>query len=168
MNARTLINSLNENIDIFATLFSNIAKEQINWKANPQKWSLLEIVNHLYDEEKDDFRMRTKMTLEDPNKKWSMFDPVKRVVEHKYNKRQFIPSIKKFLSERKLSISWLESLDDPNWDNTYNHPLIGEIKAGDLLAAWVAHDYYHMRQIVNLKIDYLNQVVKPYSTQYAT
>lgn len=35
----------------------------------------------------------------------------------------------------------------PDWSAAYAHPQWGPIRAGDLLAAWAAHDALHLRQI---------------------
>ncbi|HAP01497.1 MAG TPA: hypothetical protein DCQ93_06175 [Bacteroidetes bacterium] len=60
-----------------------------------------------------------------------------------------------FLAERKNSIAWLRSLENPNWENAYIHPKVGAVRASLLLSNWLAHDYLHIRQITKLKYDYL-------------
>ena len=40
-------------------------------------------------------------------------------------------------------------------------------RAGDLLAAWVAHDLLHLRQLVELKYAYLARTMEPYALKYA-
>ncbi len=39
--------------------------------------------------------------------------------------------------------------------------------AGDLLAAWVAHDVLHLRQLVELRYAYLVEEAQPNSVGYA-
>jgi hypothetical protein len=43
----------------------------------------------------------------------------------------------------------------------------GSIRAGDLLAAWVAHDVLHMRQLAELKYAFMAQAMEPYTVKYA-
>ena len=38
---------------VFDSLLRDVSEEVIQWKPNPNKWSLLEIVCHLLDEEVD-------------------------------------------------------------------------------------------------------------------
>ena len=60
-----------------------------------------------------------------------------------------------FLDERAKSVAWLESLVDPQWDNTYQHPRLGPLSAELFLANWLAHDYIHIRQLNRLAFEYL-------------
>lgn len=71
------------------------------------------------------------------------------------------------MTERKKSIIWLNSLETPNWNNVFTHPKIGKISAGDLLCSWVAHDFLHIRQFINLKLEYYKYKSLPFNTKYA-
>ncbi len=52
------------------SLFDHLPAELQRWKPSPERWSLLEIVNHLADEEALDFRTRIERTLRDPSGAW--------------------------------------------------------------------------------------------------
>ena len=41
------------------------------------------------------------------------------------------------------------------------------MKAGDLLASWVAHDNLHTRQLVELRRSRLVELAQPYDVRYA-
>ena len=56
MNSEFLITQLENNQDIFKSLLSGISEEMIQWNPTENKWSLLEIVCHLYDEERQDLQ----------------------------------------------------------------------------------------------------------------
>jgi hypothetical protein len=71
-----------------------------------------------------------------------------------------------FLNERSESLMWLKNLTNPNWDSIYTASW-GSISAGDLLAAWTAHDLLHIRQLNELKYAYGLQVFAPYNPAYA-
>ncbi len=75
-------------------------------------------------------------------------------------------SLQRFLALRRRSGSWLNALPAPDWESAYQAPF-GPICAGDIFAAWVAHDLLHMRQLVEIQWALLNQQVTPYSTRYA-
>lgn len=155
MNQSYTIKKLQTNSDTFKSLFSNLSKEEYLWKPQPEKWCLLEIACHLYDEERDDFRARLKHTLETPEEKLPSIDPVGWVTSRKYIEQDFHVTVNNFIEERKLSIDWLNSLQNPNWKNAYHHHKFGEMSAGMFLANWLAHDYLHIRQILNLQYQYL-------------
>jgi hypothetical protein len=153
-----IIGELSRNRQVFSDLLAEVAKEQVLWKSHPEKWCLLEIVCHLYDEEREDFRARLKHVLETPNNPLPSINPVGWVTERKYLQQDYQEKLKGFLEERKNSIAWLQSLSNPPWYNAYMHPKFGAMTAKMFLTNWVAHDYLHFRQITKLKYDYLAQI----------
>ncbi len=159
--------SLEANISVFQSLVQDIDKQQAGWKPDEKKWSVLEVINHLYDEEREDFRVRLDLILHHPEQDWPPIDPENWVIEREYNKRDFLESLAKWVTERKKSVDWLNNLSQPEFTKSYDHPKLWEIRAGDMLAAWLAHDFLHMRQIVNLKLEYAIQKSQPYSIKYA-
>lgn len=156
-----------QNTKTFETLLAPVSDEQARWKPAPEKWSLLEVINHLHDEELNDFPMRLDLLLHQPEASWPPIDPESWVTEKKYNQRDFTESLKRFLDARHRSIQWFEKLDEPDWKNTYDHPKAGKISAGDLLAAWTAHDFFHLKQMADLQIAYVVRLAEPFSISYA-
>lgn len=150
-----IISRLNDNAAIFKNLFSGLSDEEIRWKPHPEKWNLLEVVCHLYDEERDDFRARLKQVLAKPEEKFPSINPVAWVTERKYAEQNFGNKVSEFLDERKQSLEWLRSLENPNWKNAHTHHKFGEMSAGMFLANWLAHDYLHIRQILALRYHFL-------------
>jgi len=155
MNQSITIKALASNAATFKAMFSDVPKEMYLWKPAPDKWCLLEIACHLFDEEREDFRARVKDTLLTPEKSWPSIDPLKWVVERKYMEQDYESKIVAFLNEHADSIRWLESLVNPNWNNSHTHPKVGPVKAELLLVNWLAHDYLHFRQITRTKYLYL-------------
>ena len=168
MDYKDFITSLEHSAEIIKMQLKGVVEVQTQWKPKPEKWSILEVVNHLYDEEKDDFRKRLDLTLHSPDKEWPGIDPEGWVIEHKYSEKDFQQSVNSFFTEREKSIYWLKNLSAPNWDQIYQHPIIGPLSAGDLLAAWATHDFLHLRQISELQAGYLNVLAAPYSSRYAS
>ena len=146
---------LRQNKTVFNNILKDCDEDMFLWKQSPEKWCLLEIVCHLYDEERDDFRFRTQWVLENPNKLPPPFNPLNWVTERKYMGQNYTEMLNKFLTERQHSIDWLKSLENPKWDNAYEHPKFGKASAKYYLDNWLAHDYLHLRQIFKLKFDYL-------------
>ena len=71
---------------------------------------LLEVVCHLIDEERDDFRMRVDFTLNRPGEEWSPIHPDAWVTERNTNERDLEQSLNDFLAERSKSLSFLQPL----------------------------------------------------------
>lgn len=167
MNYNHIIEKLEANASTFKGLLQNISADQAYWKPSLEKWSLLEIVNHLYDEEREDFRRRIANLLEDPQKEWVPIAPADWVTEREYSKREMKTSLNNFLDERKKSIEWLKSLTSPNWKTVHTHPKLGEMSAEKLLANWLAHDYLHIRQITFMHWGYLSHIAPSLNLDYA-
>ena len=127
---------------------------------------MLEVICHLADEERYDFRTRLRSILVDPSAPWSSIDPPVWAVERAYNRRSLPESLLDFEQERVRSVEWLRSLDSPDLSITKDHPAIGPISAGDLLTAWLAHDLIHIRQITRLHYEYLERT-SGFSPRYA-
>jgi DinB superfamily len=148
------------------SLVKGLTAEQAHTRPNPEAWSLLEVVNHLWDEEREDFRVRIDYTLHRPGELWPSINPGGWVTERRYNDRDLAQSLAGFLSCREESLAWLRALVSPDWEATYQAPW-GAISASDLFAAWVAHDLLHIRQLVELRWALLQAEVAPRNTRYA-
>jgi hypothetical protein len=167
MNCANIFSKLHDNIKVFRALVKGVDSVQAKWKPVENKWSVLEVINHLYDEEREDYRLRLDLILHHPEKDWPPVDPVSWAVERKYNQRDLQESLELFISEREKSVVWLNKLSQSDWNKFYNHPKIGKLHAGDMLSSWLAHDFMHIRQIANIYLDYHNNQVQPFSTKYA-
>ncbi|NNE30458.1 MAG: DinB family protein [Saprospiraceae bacterium] len=148
-------NQLKNNRKVFKALLSKTTPEERIWKPEPDKWSLLEVVCHLFDEEREDFRKRMLHCLEQPENSFDPIDPQSWITEHDYLGQDFDLKLEAFLTERKTSVKWLKSLENPSMDKEHVHPHFGPMNARLFLENWVAHDYLHFRQITRLKRGYL-------------
>ncbi|RMH74178.1 MAG: DinB family protein [Gemmatimonadetes bacterium] len=162
-----LIERLRANTPIIQGLIAGVSMEQARWKPAPEKWSILEVINHLYDEEREDFRQRLDYTLHKPGADWPPINPQKWVTERRYNERDLAESLHRFLTERQASLEWLHQLENPNWEHYKDHPIAPRITANRLLACWVAHDLLHIRQLNALHWAYLNHLSGEGSLDYA-
>ena len=167
MNHQQIITHLRVNGDVFKYLFKNLADEQARWKPGADRWSLLEVINHLYDEEREDFRKRLALVLSDPDAPWPAIDPEGWVLQRGYNERKLNESLDNFFRERSTSLTWLRELASPDWQAIHHHPKMGPMSAELLLANWHAHDLFHIRQVNDLHFAYLTQLVAPVSLGYS-
>lgn len=149
--------ALERNRAVFSHLSSDRHPDATRWRPAPGKWNLLEIVCHLYDEEREDFRARVRYALESPGTPLASIDPAGWVKSRDYAAQDFAEKLAAFLRERDASIAWLRSLRSPRWDAAFEHPQLGRVTAGFFLANWLAHDYLHLRQITRLEYQRLQQ-----------
>lgn len=146
---------LERHAGVFNALLTDVATAEIRWKPAPEKWCPLEVVCHLLDEEREDFRARLRSTLENPEAPWPTIDPAMWVTERRYMEKDHAATLEGFLTERGASLSWLRGLDQAPWQNAYIHPKVGPVSCELLLTNWVAHDLHHIRQLINLRYEYL-------------
>ncbi len=151
---------------IWRELLAGIPEPEARIKPNPRSWSILEVACHLLDEEREDFRQRLDIILYRPAEKWPPIDPAGWVTARRYGEQDFGEVAAAFLAERERSLAWLQTLAAPNLDAECPTPW-GIMKAGDMLASWVAHDNLHMRQIVELRRDRIVHLAEPYNVLYA-
>ena len=166
MQYETLFQELENSTEIIRTLLARVNQEEARIKPNPESWSMLEIVCHLFDEEREDFREHLDFILHRQNEEWHRIDPEGWATERRYNERDFIEMQKEFFAERTKSLEWLRRLSEANWEMTYTSQY-GSMKAGDMFASWVAHDNLHIRQLVELRRNLIEGMVSPYDIQYA-
>jgi hypothetical protein len=155
MDHSDIISKLGQHRHVFSALLGEMSAEEVRWRPLPGKWCILEIVCHLYDEEREDFRARVSHTLENPEQPLTKIDPQGWVTERKYIERDYGKMVDSFLEERSASVAWLKSLEAPRWKNAHVHHKFGEMTAEMFLANWLAHDYLHFRQLTYTKYHYL-------------
>jgi hypothetical protein len=166
IDAEALLAMFESNTGRIRSLVEGVTPEQGRWKPDPKSWSILEVINHLYDEEREDFRVRLDIILHRPDQAWPPIDPQGWVTSRAYQERELAPSLQSFLDERASSLDWLRGLTVSDWQAGYQ-TRFGLIRAGDMFAAWVAHDTLHMRQLVELHRAYILLLTEGYDTQYA-
>jgi len=163
VDLQTHFNRLRADIDVFASLLE-VPEQQARWKPGPERWSLLEVINHLADEEAEDFRLRVELGLFKPEERWPAFDSWEWVTSRRYNDRDLSESMDRFVAERQSSLTFLEGIREARWDHIPPQP--GNLRVGDVMVSWVAHDFFHIRQISMLLWEYLADSAS-YSTEYA-
>lgn len=158
---------LAENAAVITGLVANVDDRQARWRPSPDAWSLLEVVNHLVDEEREDFRMRLDYLLHRPGEPWPPIDPAGWVTARGYNQREVDQSLDTFLAERRASLLWLDGLIEPDWGRAEQHPVAGLFTAADMLSSWLAHDFLHIRQLNELHYQHHARRVAPARIDYA-
>jgi len=166
MDSERLMQTMAANAERIQAMVGGVSQEQARWKPDSESWSILEVISHLYDEEREDFRVRLDIILHHPDRPWPSIDPQGWVTARQYNENDLVQSLQNFLHEREASLSWLRGLAAPDWEAVYE-TRFGRMRAGDMFAAWVAHDLLHLRQLVELQRAYALELLAPYETDYA-
>jgi hypothetical protein len=166
MDFDTLYLELVDSTNMIMALLAGISEDEARIRPAPESWSVLEVVCHLYDEEREDFREHLDFILHRQEQAWHPIKPEGWVTERKYNEQNLREMKEKFFGERSKSLDWLKGLEGVNWDISYTTPY-RTMTAGDMFASWVAHDNLHLRQLVELRRAHIERITKPYILEYA-
>ncbi|MBI3151123.1 MAG: DinB family protein [Chloroflexi bacterium] len=175
MDFQTLYQELAQSTEMIRALLAGISQEEAQIRPAADSWSILEVVCHLYDEEREDFRehldfiISTSLNtgLHRQNEEWHRIDPQGWVTERKYNERDLAEMQKMFFEERAKSLEWLQSIRSADLEITYTSEF-GSVTAGEMFACWVAHDNLHIRQFVELRRKHIERMAGSYDVlQYA-
>jgi hypothetical protein len=166
MQFSLLYQELQNSTEMIRALLAGVSAEAASLKPSAESWSILEVVCHLYDEEREDFREHLDFILHRQQEAWHVIDTEGWVIQRKYNEQNFAEMQEKFFVEREKSFAWLKELKNPAWDKIYTTPY-RTISAAEMFACWVAHDNLHIRQLVELRRMRLENITKPYSLGYA-
>jgi len=149
------------------SLLGDLPADDARWRPAPDAWSIVEILCHVADEEHEDFRTRLRLTLEDPTAEWPALDPQSAVTTRAYQERDLRETLGRFAEARRESCDWLRGLQEPDWDRAYEHPVLGPLRAGDVMLSWAAHDALHLRQLAQRLFQLAQRDAHGYSPAYA-
>jgi hypothetical protein len=166
MRLDVLRRELAQGAETIQALVVGVSTAEARVRPQPTAWSILEVVAHLLDEEREDFRPRLDLVLHRPHETWAPIDPEGWVTARAYNARDLPATLSAFLAERERSLSWLAGLTAPDWSREHQASF-GPITAGDLAASWAAHDLLHARQLLELRRTRLLGLTAPHRTGYA-
>jgi len=166
MEFDVLYQELERSTEMIRALLSGIKQEEAQLKPGAESWSILEVVCHLHDEEREDFREHLDFILHRQDQEYHVIDPQAWVWERKYNEQDFVEMQGKFFAERDKSLQWLKEIADSDWDVIYQSQY-GSVTAGEMFSCWIAHDNLHIRQLVELRRYRIEQITRPYPIEYA-
>jgi uncharacterized damage-inducible protein DinB len=166
MEFKTLYQELQNSAEMIRALLAGISQEDAQIRPTPESWSILEVVCHLYDLEREDFREHLDFILHRQDEEYHVIDPQAWIMERRYNEQDLRAMQKKFFEERQKSLEWLNGLASADWDITYSSQY-GSVTAGEMFSCWVAHDNLHIRQLVELRRARIEKITRPYPLEYA-
>lgn len=167
MNAALLIDRMELFPGALAALLAGLDTGRARRRGPEGQWAIVEIVAHLADEETADFRARLALLLDDPRRDFEPIDPEGWARERGYLERDHAVELERFAEARAESIAWLRTLESPDYTRAKHHPTMGPLRAGDVLAAWAAHDLLHLRQIAKRLYELTGADAEPYAAFYA-
>lgn len=166
MTVNELIIQLSKNQQIIASMLSDIPPDFSHFKKDDQSWSPLIIICHLVDEEIEDFRARIQHFSAHPETSPPPIDPEGWVISRAYEQQDFESKLREWLSERSVSLKYLETLNPDDYTKGFDHPHFGRFTVEYLMDNWLAHDILHIRQLTRIRYHYLS-AASSHSIEYA-
>lgn len=166
MDSKQLRTTLRAFPDLLDALLLGVDEEQARVRPAQGKWAIVEVVRHLLDEERRDFRPRLAHVLGE-DVPWLPVEPEVWAKDDAYLDAPLAETLAAFREERGGSIQWLASLQDPDWERSKAHSILGTLRAGDLLGSWAAHDAVHFAQIARCKVGLVAIDAAPFGIRYA-
>lgn len=167
MDASSIISRFGLLMPAVDALVAGISEDDARWRPPSGAWSIVEIVAHLADEEVADFSVRLRATLEDPSQPWPPIDPEGWARNRDYRSRSLAAEVERLRAARAGNQGWLATVQGADWSVAHTHPRLGVMRAGDMLAAWAAHDLLHIRQLTKRRFELVSRDSEPFSTAYA-
>ena len=112
---------LEGNLASLTALARDVDDDQARWKPAADRWSIVEVVCHLADEEREDFGRRLSLTLSDPSREWPSIAPGEWVTERGYNQRHLRDALESFREARQQSVRWLPGVAADQLAQAHHH-----------------------------------------------
>jgi hypothetical protein len=126
-------------------------------------WAPFDITGHLIHGEVTDWIPRAEIILRQGEDR--RFEPFDRLAQFELSEgKSFEDLLHEFEIKRRESLVTLRSwkLTDEQLDLKGVHPEFGEVSLSELIAAWVAHDLTHIRQITQFMAKKFTDEVGPW------
>lgn len=146
--------------------FQGAPVEVLRDRESAERWSPLEILAHLRDEETEDFGARARAAVEGREIEVGI-DPAGWVTQRRYNEMDPGAVFLDFSEKRAESCRWLGTLSPEDLRKTVEHPDFGAFRAGDFIAAWRVHDLVHLRQFAQALAVITARRLKDWRVEYA-
>ena len=149
-DSRTLLDEARKELARFPAVLDALVSELTpgRWRARPAsgEWAPVEIVCHLRDEEAEDFGARVRVVLEGGTR-FASIDPEAWARDRRYLEADPAEALAAFRVHRAASLAVLAGASPERLTAAGESPSGLRLTGLDVLAAWVAHDGLHLRQL---------------------
>ena len=134
--------------DILRGLMSELTDEDARWKPAEDRFSVAEVLAHLYHSEGHCYRMRLDRFLSEERPEFEPDDA--QMYLDLYRNADPDDAFGRFVEQREKNVEYLRELPASAGDRRAIHKEYGEITLSQMLHEWALHDLGHVRQIAEL------------------
>ncbi len=129
-----------------------VPKKLLLWRPAPGKWSILEIVCHMRDMEREAYLGRYERILAENDPKLPDIEGEALAIERDYRSQGLSAVLRDWAGLRKQSLKLLKGVKGPDWQRVGVHSTAGRLSMEDLLRRHaVGNDEAHLGQIDAIK-----------------
>lgn len=129
-----------------------VPRKLLLWTPGPGKWSILEIVAHLRDMERDAYLARYRRILAEDNPTLPDLDGDLIALRDDYRSMKLPDLMRDFVKLRKECLRLLKSVKSAQWDRVGTHETAGPLSMDGLLRRQsIGNDEAHLGQIEDIK-----------------
>lgn len=131
---------------------SILADGNINWywRANDDEWSLVEVICHLRDVEREVHQWRYRALKAKDNAFLPGVSADEWAAERSYHNQDGLSAWLDFKIAREETIQLIDSFSNDAWERTGRHAFLGQTSLHEILYISVRHDELHWKQIQEL------------------
>jgi hypothetical protein len=148
---------------VLRALLADLSPEWTTTADHPDAWSPFDVVGHLIDGEGTDWVPRARIILSDgPTRPFERFDRHRHRMRNRG--RPLEELVEEFASLRAANLLTVRGfrLQPDQLALEGQHPELGRVTLGQLLATWVAHDLTHLAQIARTMARQYREAVGPW------
>jgi hypothetical protein len=136
--------------ELVAAALTGAAGAEVDFRPDPEHWSVRQIVAHLADSEcVGSYRFRKVIAEPNPTIEW--FDEKAWAESLDYKKRKYSGSLETFRRIRGENYELLKDVPEEAWSRTGVHSKLGPVTLLDLLRIYAEHAEGHTRQIRSVR-----------------
>lgn len=129
-----------------------VPKKLLLWRPAPGKWSILEIVCHMRDMEREAYLGRYERILAENDPKLPDIEGEALAIERDYRSQGLAAVLRDWAGLRKQNLKLLKGVKGPAWQRVGVHATAGRLSMEDLLRRHaVGNDEAHLGQIDAIK-----------------
>ncbi|MAT41052.1 MAG: hypothetical protein CL609_01840 [Anaerolineaceae bacterium] len=129
------------------TILKNISLEESKAKPIKDEWSIVEIISHLYDVDKEVNIPRLKKLKSSQEPFFTAINTDDWAVIKNYQENQFPKIFNLFIQTRLELIDEILSLSEEDWAKTISHTVFGPTTVLEIIKFIAQHDRIHIQQI---------------------
>jgi uncharacterized damage-inducible protein DinB len=148
-----LLSSIEGAPELFGRLLNGAVGDEFDYRPEPGRFSIREILAHLADWE-EIWLMRMTLTRDEHEPLLASIDVGQLAIDRDYSHRDHVEQLRLFGVRRAALADFVRSLTRADWARVCVRPDIGRVTMEGLAVFVTLHDSYHVRQVAEWRERY--------------